>query len=531
MNGESYWVALAPEWVLLTGACVALTVGVLRGGSDRAWTSAVALLTVATSLIIAVRRGVPDGSDAALGLWLTPLTYYTRVIALGVGGLIVLVNWHQPAPGERGEYMALVLFSLLGVLLTASANDLVVLFMAVELVSVPTYVLVALSRADDRASEAAVKYFFLGALSAAVLAYGLSFLYGASGTTTMFALTPAGAAPLLPGGSALSGVALIGVLLTFCGLAFKIAAVPFHAYAPDVYEGAAAPVTGMLGFVPKLAGFVALARLFAMCNWELPAGLFWSVWVVAGASMTVGNVLALLQKNVKRMLAYSGIAHTGYMLIGLLVGPGAGEGPMRDGVAAMLFYIAVYGLMNLGAFALLTAFRTGDREVETLGDLGGLSARSPALAIAFAVCVFSLMGFPPTAGFLGKLYIFSGAFSLGNRVAYEGPLIVLAVIGVVNSAIGAAYYLRIVASTYMGGEATEVRSSGGVPVRLGLVACSVTMLLLFAWPGGLLGEAREATTALRTIAPVDESRVAVGDGESGALSSAPTVAHPDASLP
>jgi NADH-quinone oxidoreductase subunit N len=495
MTIDAYLVPLGPELILLIGACLALIVGVTNG-SQRTWVSPFTLIVLVAALLVTLRLGVPEGSSAVPGLWLTSLTFYTRCIALGIGVLIVLVNWDQPVTEEHGEYMSMILFSLLGVLLTASANDLLVLFFAIELVSVPTYVLIGLSREDTRASEAAVKYFFLGAMSAAILAYGLSFLYGAAGTTTMYVFSEGAAVSKLAFGTQMGSHALIGLLLVFAGLAFKIAAVPLHVYAADVYEGAASPVTGLLGFVPKFAGFVALVKIFGALNWELPDAVYWMVWVVAAATMTAGNVLALLQKNVKRILAYSSIAHTGYMLIALLVGPVAGQGPMHDGVAALLFYVAVYGAMNLGAFAVLATFKTRGRDVETLDDLAGLAARAPMSALALAVCAFSLMGIPPTAGFLGKLYVFSSAFSLDAGHAFHGPLIALAVIGVLNSAIGAAYYLRIAATAYVRAEVDEVLPVGGPAVRWGVALCAIPMLVLFAWPGGLTNQARNATTVL-----------------------------------
>ena len=494
MTPETALVAILPELILLIGACAVLLVGVMPRMGTRA--SALAFLTVVGALIATLLVQVPDAAAAPFGLWVTSLTFYVRCIALSVGALIVLVNWHQPAPSERGEYMSLILFSLLGVLLTASANDLIVLFFAIELVSIPTYVLVALSRDDARSSEAAVKYFFLGAMSAAILAYGLSFLYGAAGTTTLYAFSGGAATSNFPHSADLGAVGLIGLLLVFCGLAFKVAAVPFHVYVADVYEGAAAPVAGLLGFIPKLAGFVALVKIFAAFNWELPEAVTWMVLIVAAVTMTAGNVLALLQKNVKRLLAYSSIAHTGYMLMGLLVGPVAGLGPLNDGVAALLFYIAIYGVMNLGAFAALSAFRSAGHEVETFEGLGGLAKRAPVAAFALAVCVFSLMGFPPTAGFLGKLYLFSSAFSLPESHPFHQPMILLVILGVVNAAIGAAYYLRIVMAVYMGEEVERAEPTGGAPVRWGLGLCSAAMLVVFIWPTGLADRARSATVVL-----------------------------------
>lgn len=488
---------LLPEWLLLIGACAALLLGINPRSTWSLLVAPCALLIVLAALLVTMSQGVPSDGAGIPGLWLTPLTFYTRLIALSIGALILLINWHQPSPPERGEYLGMILFSLLGVLLTASANDWIVLFLAIELVSVPTYVLIALSREDSRASESAVKYFFLGALSTAFLAFGFSYLYGAAGTTTMF-LFDQGQVRTAMIAPVWTGPVLVGLLLAFAGLAFKIAAVPMHVYAADVYEGAASPVTGLLGFVPKFAGFVALVKLLSVFQWQVPAGVYWTLWIIAAATMTTGNVLALLQKNVKRMLAYSSIAHTGYMLIALMVGPVAGQGPMRDGVAALLFYVAVYGAMNLGVFAVLILFRTeDDKELETLDDIAGLARRAPLTALALAICVFSLMGLPPTAGFLGKLYIFSSAFSLDDVHPFRTPLIWLAVIGVLNSAVGAAYYLRIVSTAYVRSEVQAVRSQPGWSLRWGLALCAIPMLFLFLQPAPLIAEARKATVALQ----------------------------------
>ncbi len=503
-----YVSALAPELLLTVGACAAILTGGRRAAP-------IALVT--TLLALAATLAQLDGSTTPLpGLRFTSLTLYTRGIVLAIGAVLVLVNWHLPVAEERGEFFGMVLFSMAGVTLTSAANDLIVLFFAIELVSVPNYVLVALSSTDKRASEAAVKYFFLGAMSAALMVYGFSFLYGVAGTTELFPAGGGGVAGYLSAGGWSNAYGLIGLLLAFAGLSFKIAAVPFHVYAPDVYQGAASTVTGLLGFLPKMAGLVAMAILLLAAGWaesDRSLTLMWLLWIIAAATMTVGNVLALLQSNAKRMLAYSSIAHSGYMLVGLLVGPAAGEGPMGDGLAAMLFYIAVYGLMNLGAFTALAAISVDGRPAEELTDLHGVSRSHPWAALALAVCVFSLMGLPPTAGFLGKVYIFSSAFSLPDGDPFRGPMFALGIIGVINAAIGAAYYLRIAAACYLPDAKTPPQPAGDRPLRYGLALCSLAMIVLFVWPWGLSRQAKMATTTSHeasTIAQAQSSAPEVG---------------------
>ncbi len=495
MTIADYATQLSPELALIVGACIAFLTGVSRNIATRSLAAPIAFTAVLAAIAATAIYGRPIDTQLP-GLQFTTLTQYIRWITLLTALPLILVNWKLPVDGERGEFFGLLLTSVAGLTLTAAANDLIVLFLAIELVSVPTYILVALSRTDTRASEASVKYFFLGALSAAIFAYGLSFLYGAAGTTLLISDTAPNLADSFASIQGMTLYGTIGLLLAFAGLSFKIGAVPFHAYVPDVYEGAASPVTGLLGFLPKLAGFVAIIKLLTICNWNVPDAIFWLIWTVAALTMTVGNVLALLQTNVKRMLAYSSVAHSGYMLIGLLVGPAIGEGPMHDGIAAMLFYVFVYGLMNLGAFAVLSALSNHGEDCETLRDLSGLIRRTPALAIAMVICVFSLMGFPPTAGFLGKVYIFSSAVSVDPANTFHQPLIILAVIGVINSAIAAAYYLRIVSACVMGDSKSEQEPRGGAYVRLALGACSLAMILLFIMPSLLANPARSATTSL-----------------------------------
>jgi len=405
------------------------------------------------------------------------------------------------------------------------ANNLVLLFLALELVSVPTYILIGLSRRDLRSQEATGKYFFLGAFAAAIMLYGFSFLYGAAGTTVLFGRPDALHARLTQVGAMGDTFVVLGLVLSLAGLTFKIAAVPFHFYAADVYQGAASPVTGLLGFVPKIAGFVAMLRLLSLGNWSYAPqqasvghdALFWLLWVLAAATMTFGNTLALLQHNVKRMLAYSSIAHSGYMLVAVVAGPGLLSGPesspLRNGLTALLFYIAVYGVMNLGAFAALSFFRKPgpddlDDSIESLADLGGGARRHPWAALALAVCVLGLMGFPLTGGFLGKVYVFSSALSSAQAPPWlpaeaasprYAAMLVLVVIGVLNSAVAAAYYLRILAACYVAQDAPGVTASRCPGLRLSLAACAVAVAGLFFRPGWLFDRAGDAVAGIAAL--------------------------------
>jgi len=504
---EAYIHALWPELSLILAGMVCLFLGLLCPAGRRWIVASFALLVVAVVFALMTLLGsgaaTSHAFEVASGVAVSSLSNYVRLLTLGVGALLILVNWYQSEETERGEYFSMVLFSMAGVMLVASSNDLILFFFALELVSIPTYVLVVMSRKDARAQEASSKYFFLGAMAAALTAYGLSFLYGVTGSTTFFGDSAQGVsiATKLASGGIASNYLLVGMVLVFGGLCFKIAAVPFHGYVADVYQGAAAPVSGLLAFLPKLAGFVGLIKLFSLMDWNLVPPLQWVVWIVAALTMTVGNVLALMQTNLKRLLGYSSIAHSGYMLIGLLVGPGdVAGGPMHNGLSAMLFYIAIYGMMNLGAFAVLTYLSSEEREAEDQEQLAGLSRREPLGALALTVCMFSLMGLPPTAGFLGKVYIFSSAFSASGESTLGQPMVWLAVIGVLNSAIGAAYYLRVVGVCYLRTGQEQLPPRPRIFLQLGTALCALLMILLFIWPRPFLSAAGKAISQLPSSA-------------------------------
>jgi NADH-quinone oxidoreductase subunit N len=403
-------------------------------------------------------------------------------LLLGTAGLTVLVSFDY-LERERllvPEYYALLLFATLGMMLMVGGEDLMVVFLGLELMSVAVYALAGINRHSAAAAEAALKYFLLGAFASGFLLYGIALVYGATATTN---LTQIGTQVRTLGLND-SPMLLIGLGLLLVGFGFKVAAVPFHMWAPDVYDGSPTPVTGYMATGVKAAAFAALLRVLGEAFGEVPA---WHqiVWWLAVATMVVGNVVALAQRTVKRMLAYSSIAHAGYLLVAVAAGTSAGS-------ASFLFYLVAYTLTTLAAFALLAAKgREGERDV-LIGDLAGLGARRPWLAFALAVCMLSLLGFPGTAGFIGKWYILVAATTAGQ--------LPLAVILVLTSVISAGYYLPVIMAMYMQPEPFEQAHTGMRLGRLGGAAVAVSiagLLFLGIRPNRLLDLAKTSGEGLR----------------------------------
>jgi len=482
---------LWPEIILLTGACACLVTGLSRSPLARRATVLTAAAALALSGLVALGALFEQSGRGLAG--------FIQLIVPAIGLLLLLLvmgaeraraetaepaEAFDPRRSVSGEIHAFFLFSLVGVMLTAGVTDLVWLFLALELTSLPTYVLVATARRQPRTHEAAVKYFFLGALATAVFLYGFSLMYGATGFTDFEGIRRT----VVEAGAA-GPVLTTGLILALLGLAFKIAAVPMHFYAADVYEGADLAITAVLAFVPKAAGILAMAILLSTVGWALiPEAVTATLWILAALTMTVGNVMALLQENLKRMLAYSSVAHSGYLLVGLLAGPAALEGQtLGDGVAAVLFYLPVYGLATLAAFAVVGSLRRpGGEEAENLGELAGLARRHPLLAAVMLASMLSLIGLPPMAGFIGKIYLFGAAIEAG----YVG----LVVIAVLNSAISAVYYLRVVSTCYFGAPEPDAPPVAAPPARLLAATCAAAFALLLGLAGGpLVRAAREAT--------------------------------------
>lgn len=494
---------LVPEVVLFIATCVVMVVGLSPAPAVRRLCAGIAIAALAIAGLAALRTPVPPHS------LLPHLMPFGKVMIAAVGILLVMLitgtvdreyeagvaagrRW-DGIRATRAEFYSFVLFSLTGLMLCTTADDLIWIFLALELVSLPTYVMVSISTAGTRSQEAGIKYFFLGALGAAFFLYGFAFLYGATGTTLLFGdgVTPGIAevfARQAAEGGSVSTMAVLGMVLAVVGVSFKIAAVPMHFYTADVYEGASSSVSAFLAFVPKAAGVIVLILLASTIGWafgdgSLPEPVRAVLWVMAAMTMTVGNVLALLQRNVKRVLAYSSIAHSGYMLVGLIAGPGDAGGPLhQNGVAATLFYLLCYGFMNLGAFAVLACLERRSaggvrEEIETFEDLRGLTRTHPLLGWTMVICSLSLLGLPPLLGFWGKLFLFTSAINAGEMA--------LVIIMGLNSAIAAYYYLRLAFVPFFEASPDDGKSLQVTPYTGRIAAAALSAVAALAlWVGG-----------------------------------------------
>jgi len=433
---------------------------------------------------------------------------YVRWLVLVVGLAILLMSARPAADVQAPEYAGTLVFAIAGMMLVASARELVLLFLGLEMISIPTYVLLYLGRRDVNSQEATAKYFFLSIVSSAVMLYGFSFLYGAAGTTEL-----TGVRAVLLGATADGTIwfARLALVLIFAGLGFKLTAVPFHFYAPDVYQGTTNTNAAVLSVLPKLGSLVALVRIVVVAMPGLEAYGWRIALVVALLTMTLGNVVALWQDNIRRLLAYSAIAHGGYLLIGLAVALASGAGATTaagfDGVGGILYYAAVYSLATTGALATLVYLGRGAREIDTIEDLAGVGRTSPGAGAAMAVFMFSLAGVPPLAGFWGKLNLFTGALSVHAPEGGDGVqrdwFIALAVVGVINAAISAAYYLRIIAVMYFRPPADNAgKAEGGVGAALAMTMCAVLVCVVGVIPDPLQIGANAASQSIRVPAGV-----------------------------
>ena len=389
--------------------------------------------------------------------------FHVLVIAIAV---VVILSSYEYMAVQRiraGEYYGLILFGTVGMCLMSSAIELVLIFIALEISSISTYVLAGFRRRDAASSESSLKYFLLGSFATAFFLYGVALMFGATGSTSIPVIRDA----LLSGHSGL--LAYVAVALMFVGLGFKVASAPFHIWTPDVYEGAPAPIVGLMSTGPKAAAFAVLLRVLIETH---ASGWFWVLWISAALSMTLGNLGALVQDNVKRLLAYSSIAHAGYMLAAFAAIPQLGASPV-------MFYTAAYAAMNVGAFVIVSHFANQGEKYVTLEDYAGLGRKSPALGATFTFFLMSLIGIPITGGFFAKFYVLNSVLKSG--------LVGLAIVLVLNSAIGAYYYLRIIVMMYMREPRGDVPVTAIPPAAaLAMAICVAATLALGVFPGRVL---------------------------------------------
>jgi len=422
---------IAPAAILAVTGFVLMLLDLLPPRGRREHMAFVGLAGVVIALVSTVLLWGSDVTGFQGMAVLDNLTLFATLVIGYATGLVLLesIDYLKRRGMESGEFYILVLFAAAGMVIMAGANDLIVVFLGLETMSLALYVLAGFFRTEIQAGEASMKYFLLGAFASGFFLYGIALIYGATASTN---LDKIGAA--VKGGAGRDPLLLIGFALLLVGFGFKISAVPFHMWTADVYEGAPTSVTAFIATGSKAAAFAALLRLLLESLRPLQGEWTWLFWVLAVLSMTLGNVVAIAQQNLKRLLAYSSIAHVGYMLVGIVAGGGLGGG-------SVLFYLLVYTFTTAGAFGIILLLERNREEAVGTGDTAGLATRHPLAALALALFLLSLVGIPPTAGFVGKFYLFGAAVRSGY--------VWLAVIGVLNSAAAAYYYLRIIVNMYM----------------------------------------------------------------------------------
>jgi NADH-quinone oxidoreductase subunit N len=456
------WLAVLPVGLTSLLGILLLALGLFIDDDETlGWVTVIGLVVsaVATAVLAGQKVSTFNGTFA-----LDAYAVFFDLLFIVTGILVVLMSmtYLEGTGIPSGDYYGLVSFAIAGMIVMASANDLIVIFLGLEVMSISVYVLAGAWRTQLRSNEAAMKYFLLGAFATGFLLYGIALIYGATGSFRLDQI--AAAIPSNPAPKML----MAGVAMLIVAFGFKVAAVPFHMWTPDVYEGAPTTVTALMAVAVKAAGFAAFVRVFLHGLAGLHAD--WSIllWVVAAVTMTVGNVLALAQRSVKRMLAYSSIAHAGYILVALVASTTAGG-------AAALFYLFVYSFMTLGAFGVVAALGEAGEPNETLDDFAGLGFRRPVLGVTMTIFMLSLTGIPPLAGFAGKLYVFTAAIRDGYYV--------LAVIGVLNSAISAGYYIRVLIAMYLTpGTEAEGRVARQPYLVASIVVSAVLTVLVGVFP-------------------------------------------------
>ena len=469
------WTLALPELVLGLSGLAILGVGVLPKGNSH---FACAMATIGAFLLTAVLvLAAPEGSGFGGQIVSDAFSRFARVLILmgAAAGVALSLDYNAKEGLDRFEFPVLLLFATLGMLIMVSANDLMSLYIGLELLSLSLYVVAAFNRDSERSAEAGLKYFVLGALASGLLLYGSSLVYGFAGTTNFDRIADALSDPA----KASPGV-LVGMVFVITGLAFKVSAVPFHMWTPDVYEGAPTPVTAFFAAAPKVAAITLFARVLGGPFGDLAGQWQQVIVLISLLSMVLGAFAAIGQQNIKRLMAYSSIGHAGFALVGLA---SASEAGMRG----LLVYIAIYMLMSLGAFGVLVAMRRQGRAVERVDDLAGLARTDLSMAVWMTIFMFSMAGIPPLAGFFGKMFVFKAAIDAG--------LWTLAIVGVLSSVVSAFYYLRIVKVMFFdeSAGALDARPAG---VSFVMAAAGLFNVLFFLYPAPLVAAAQAAVASI-----------------------------------
>jgi NADH-quinone oxidoreductase subunit N len=464
---------IGPLVLLVVWACALLIADLFIPRERKSLTAGLAAIGLALTLGFTLAQTGMEAAGFSNMVILDGFSVFVNSLLLlcGLLGIALSFNYIKRMNLERGEYYTLMLFSIAGMMLMAQAGDLIVVFLALELLSIPLYVLAAFDRPKPESEEAGLKYFLLGAFATGFIVYGTALVFGATGTTSLSGIVA------FVGSNGTPGMLLtIGAALILVGLGFKVAAVPFHMWTPDVYQGSPTSVTAFMAAGAKIAGFAALLRVFATAFPSIAADMTGVLWVVSAATMILGNLLAISQTNIKRMLAYSSIAHAGYILMAFV--PYGNPAVAQQSVAAGLFYLVAYALTNFGTWGVVIALERAEGRGLEIKDYAGLGRKYPALAAAMTIFMLSLIGLPPTLGFVGKFYLFSSVIAGG----FYG----LAIIGVLTSLVSAYYYLRVVVTMYMQDGEPSMSREAFLDLTTGLTAVAVVVIslvpqFLFAW--------------------------------------------------
>jgi NADH-quinone oxidoreductase subunit N len=469
---------VVPEIFVACAAMALLMLGVFRRGDATRLVTWLAVAAVAVALGLVLANGV-ERRVSLYGMFVTDgfAMFMKTLVLIGSGlSLIMAIRYNERENMARFEFPVLILLATAGMLMMVSAADLISLYVGLELQSLALYVVASFKRDSVRSTEAGLKYFVLGALASGMLLYGASLVYGFAGSTTFATIAhTVGASGTAPAGL------LFGIVFLAVGLAFKVSAVPFHVWTPDVYEGAPTPVTAFFSAAPKVAAMALFVRVMVEPFGPLVGEWRQIIWFVSVCSMVLGAFAAINQRNFKRLMAYSAIGHAGFALVGLAAGT-------PEGVQGVLVYMAIYIFMTLGTFGVILCMRRNGKMVEDIDDLAGLARTQPVLALALGIFMFSLAGIPPLAGFFAKVYVFLAAIQAG--------LVVLAVIGVLSSVVGAYYYVRIVKIMYFDEPKGAFDRPIGAEMAGVLFVTAVITLFFFIFPGPVIGGADAAAAAL-----------------------------------